>query len=66
MGIADLAMPILFLAEMFSILMLGKSVCLKLVQYAVRVVRMTEKDARDAKQMRMLLEAEAKSKMEIF
>ena len=36
------------------------------MQYAVRVVRMTEKDARDAKQMRMLLEAEAKSKMEIF
>ncbi len=46
--------------------MLRKSVCRKLVQYAVRVVRMTEKDARDAKQMRMLLETEAKSKMEIF
>ena len=43
-----------------------EDVLINVPRFGYRVVRMTEKDARDAKQMRMLLETEAKSKMEIF
>ena len=44
----------------------SEDVLINVPRFGYRVVRMTEKDARDAKQMRMLLETEAKSKMEIF